>query len=267
VSRGLAWLREYLAREDPAQANSFGAAYVLDAALACTAPLPKDERKAFVGAAIAFLAGGQCDNGAWSYSLEFHRNWRGGFGGWPTTDKGRVHSVNTGPAIVFLQTAKRQGFSVSDEVLRRGVKVLQDMRVGPGVYTYTYPVPRVFEKPDQSIGRGPVCELALFLSGAATREDLATALEAFRKHRSHLRTNVKLDHSWSSPIASSSYFFFYAYYNAHLALKAAGGSLASELAAELRSDLLGFAEVDGTWMDFENNGKPYVTAMALLVLR
>jgi len=47
---------------------------------------------------------------------------------------------------------------------------------------------------------------------------------------------------------------------------AAGGDERAQRLATLGRDLLACAEADGTWLDFEESGKTYGTAMALLVL-
>jgi len=41
---------------------------------------------------------------------------------------------------------------------------------------------------------------------------------------------------------------------------------ATRALGDLRQDLLQVVEVDGTWLDFPDLGKPYATAAALLVL-
>ena len=76
---------------------------------------------------------------------------------------------------------------------------------------------------------------------------------------------VKLSKGWLPPRAVSSYFFFYAYDHAARAI-ADHGEKAAERLALLRDDVLKVGEADGTWVDFEEIGKPYGTAMALHIL-
>jgi hypothetical protein len=93
-ARALAWLTERLPGRDAASLNSFTATYWLEYMLARHArKLATNEE---VEAAIVLLAGGQLESGAWSYSKSWGEAWRGGFGGWPNTDKGRAHGMNTG---------------------------------------------------------------------------------------------------------------------------------------------------------------------------
>ncbi len=262
IARATEWLGAYAARADPATASSWGTAYLLEYVLDRHAA-----DKSFKGAvekAIALHLGGQCPNGAWSYDRGFGTRWRGGFGGWPKTDKGRVHSMNTGPAVIALARAKKAGFPVDADALGKAKDALLAMRDEPGVWTYTYPDPRCFNKPDQSIGRASGCEHALLLLGAATEKDADATLALFMEHRDGLRAPVKLTAAWVGPKASSNYFYAFAYYHAAALMKERG---AADSLAKLRDDLLATVEPDGTWVDFHEVGKPYATAMALLVLR
>ncbi len=262
---------KHLAEEDPKQASTFGATYLTDYFLGAHARTKTKKSLDRLTQAASFLIGGQCPSGAWSYSYGFGTNWRGGFGGWPKTTRGRTHSMNTGPALDFLLAARNVGADLDDKALTRGLDVLAKMRTAPGVYTYTYPDPISFQKSDQSIARGPTCELALYLGKKASEEDLLTTLRRFMKLRAALCAPVKLDPSWASPHNFSSYFFFYAYYHAALAWKTlqdteAYHKEASVALALLRKDLCQVVELDGTWIDFPDIGKPYATAAALLVL-
>jgi hypothetical protein len=249
---------------DPLSANSFGTAYLLDYAVdrlaedAGARPLAEQ--------AVRLVAGAQCANGGWSYDRAFGTGWKGGFGGWPPTDKGRVHSMNTGLSLLALARAKAAGLEVDADVLARGRDALLAMRVKPGVYTYTFPEPRNFETPDASAARGPLCEHALRLLDAATEKDLRAAVEPFLEWRGALRSVAKLSPSWLPPHAHSSYFVFFAYHHGARAVRAAEGKRARATLAKLQDDLLACVEADGTWVDFEESGKAYGTAAVLLVL-
>jgi len=140
------------------------------------------------------------------------------------------------------------------------------MRVAPGRYTYTWPVPRCFERGDQSIARGPVCEHALYLCGKVEAKALDAAVSRFLDLRKSLRLPVKLDSSWATPSNHSSYFYFYAYYHACDALSTLDPENKRAALTALHSDMLATPELDSTWFDYIQLGKPYGTAMALLVL-
>ncbi len=261
LARADVWLRSNVATADPAILNSFGAAYWLDYLLARQAGAQE------VQAASDLVMGGRMRNGAWSYSKGWGERWKGGFGGWPATEKGRAHSMNTGLSLEVLARAKAAGARIEEKALAASVKALLDMRVKPGAFTYTWPEPRNFEEEDASIARGSVCELALWRLSATKREELRRALDLFAEHRAALRLPVKLSGSWLPPHGHSSYFWFFAYYHAAQALLSLSDAKSRGELARIRADLLSVVEPDGTWVDFEGTGKPYGTAMALLTLK
>jgi hypothetical protein len=262
LARADEWLSKNVQAADDHTLNTFAAAYFADYLL------EKLDRKLATKkearAAVDKLVAGVCRNGAWAYDRRFGENWKGGFGGWPVTTKGRTHSCNTGPALTALARAKKAGLEVPTTVIERGVEALRSMRVRTGVYTYTWPEPRNFEREDASIARAPVCELALYRLGAAKKADLRKTLDLFMEHRGGLAKSVKLTSGWVPPNNFSSYFYFFAYYHAAVAL--ADLDAKADL-AKIREDILKAVEPDGAWVDYESIGKSYGTAMALLVLR
>ncbi|GEM_PF-3683752 len=48
--------------------------------------------------------------------------------------------------------------------------------------------------------------------------------------------------------------------------RAAGGKKGKEVLAHLAEDILRLPEAEGAWLDWHMTGKPYGTAMALIVL-
>ncbi|HEX6813667.1 MAG TPA: DNRLRE domain-containing protein [Planctomycetota bacterium] len=264
LERVEAWCGGYLRRADPKTADSFGAGYLVDFLAARAAGRPA--AKELVPAAIELLLAGQLKTGAWSYSQQFGEGWVGGFGGWPKTDKGRAHSINTGIALWALANARAAGFAVDEERVKAGVQALEQMKETATTFTYTWPDPRCFTARDQSIGKAPVCVQALAALGAVKAEDLEQTAVDFMHWREGLRKTAKLTPSWIGPSGTSSYFFLHSYYHGAEAVVAAGGDDCARRLETLSRDLLACAEADGTWLDFEESGKTYSTAMALLVL-
>jgi hypothetical protein len=264
LARADAWLAEHVAHADPASLNSFGATYWLDYQLA-RRELGRGTAEE-LQAAVDLLLGGQMANGAWSYSKAWGESWTGGFAGWPATNRGRAHSMNTGIALEALGRAMDAGAKVGYEPLTRAVEALRAMRRDVAAYTYTWPDPDIYGTQDASIARAPACELALWRQDEVPDADLATSIERFLHWRGELDVGVKLTGSWLPPHAYSAYFYYFAYYHAARAILALEhASRASELAL-LRADVLAHVDSDGTWTDFTSVGKPYGTAMALLVL-
>lgn len=264
LERAERWLAEHVAKADAAELNSFAAAYWVDHVLARRARgLASAEE---LQAAADLLAGGRMENGAWSYSKRFGETWKGGFAGWPTTDEGRAHSMNTAIALDALARAKAAGARVDEAKLAASTKTLLAMRVAAGRWTYTWPEPRNFEDLDASIARASACERALWRMKAVPAADVRTAIDAFLGARKTLRVPVKLSASWLPPHGLSSYFWFFAYDEAARALVAVSDAQSKRDLAKLRADVLSVVEPDGTWVDFEDTGKPYGTAMALRLL-
>lgn len=264
ADKAYAWLARRIEAQSDEALNSFTAAYWLD--------LELDRFELGVGsedavaAAIAKLAGGQLDSGAWSYSREFGERWRGGFSGWPTTDRGRAHGMNSGIAMDSLTRARERGHRVPSDVLDRGRAALEEMRVEAGRYTYTWPEPRNFEGAVSSIGRAPAAETALWRMDAIEKSDLAIAVQTFFDRRDVLLPPAKLSDSWLPPHMISGYFHSFAVLHGARAIAALGGKRRDARLAALAEDVVARVESDGSWVDTLGLGKPYATAMALLIL-
>ena len=257
LRRADGWLDAHVAKAPADSLNSFAAAYYVDYELDRLAR--KAATKEDVATALRQLAGGVCPSGAWSYSLQFGRSWRG---------NERTHSVNTALAVEAIQRAKAAGVDVDEKTLAGGVAALVAMRKGPAGYTYMYPGKPNFESDDASIARAPLCDMALLHVGKATKDDLRKSLEVFMKYRLELRATGKTSTPfWLPPHAYTSYFFHFAYYHAAEAFAALGDASSKKDLATLRDDLLGWAEPDGAWVDDLLLGKPYGTAATLLTLR
>lgn len=266
IARATQWLGTWLhaSAAHPATADSWGAAYALEY-LAGAASRDTDAAQ-LVPAAVDLLVATQLESGAWSYDYRFGTGWRGGFGGWPKTDKGRGHSINTALALWALARARRAGFDLPAEALDRGLESMGAMRSGPTTLTYTWPEPRNFESAGQSLGRATVALQALVAFDRAEVEELETALEEFMAGHGDLRRTAKLTSAWIGPGNTSSYFFLQSFFHAADALQSRPGPRSRARLRQLRDELLRVVEVDGTWVDYEASGKVYGTAMALHVL-
>jgi hypothetical protein len=77
---------------------------------------------------------------------------------------------------------------------------------------------------------------------------------------------VKLTESWLPPHGLSAYFHSFAYLHGARAIRALNAETRARDLAALRADVLARVESDGTWLDTFALGKPYATAMALLIL-
>jgi hypothetical protein len=262
--RARQWIVAQLAATAPTSLDSFAAAYWLDYVVARAT---RDQATAgAVPAAIELLLAGQLSNGAWSYNKDFGDGWQGGFGGWPVTDKGRAHSMNTAQALDSLLRARAAGHAVDNGALERGRDALLAMRVAPARFTYTWPVPQCFEALDANIARAPLAEAVLRRFEVNEPEDLVLALSTFEAGLGHLRAPGKLTDSWLPPHGLSAYFRAYAWHHAALAAEVQGGAASQKLQKRIRMEILAACEPDGTWLDSFTFGKAHGTAAALLAL-
>jgi hypothetical protein len=262
--RARQWIVAQLATIAPTSLDSFAAAYWLDYVVARAT---RDQStSSAVPAAIDLLIAGQLANGAWSYNKDFGDDWQGGFGGWPVTEKGRAHSMNTAQALDSLLRARAAGHAVDEGALERGRDALLAMRVAPARFTYTWPVPQCFEALDANIARAPLAEAVLRRFEANEPEDLVLALSTFEAGLGHLRAPGKLTDSWLPPHGVSAYFRAYAWHHAALAAGVQGGTTSKKLQKRIREEILAACEPDGTWLDSFTFGKAHGTAAALLAL-
>lgn len=262
--RARTWIVAQLATTAVASLDSFAAAYWLDYVVARAAQSRATPSE--VSAAIELLLAGQLANGAWSYNKEFGEGWRGGFGGWPATEKGRAHSMNTAQALDSLLRARAAGHAVDIGALERGRDALLAMRVAPAQFTYTWPEPQCFEALDANIARAPLAEAVLRRFEANEPQDLALALSTFEAGLGHLRAPGKLTDSWLPPHGLSAYFRAYAWHHAARAAEVQGGSASQKLRKRIREAILAACEPDGSWLDSFTFGKAHGTAAALLAL-
>lgn len=262
AERGASWARAAVAETPVERLNSFAAAYWLDLEVARAAR----DLEADVEGAVTALIGGQLPGGAWSYDRRFGTSWRGGIGGWPVTERGRAHSMNTTIALQSLLAAKAAGFDVPDEALERGADALVAMRQAPGQYTYTFPEPINFTGTSSSIGRAPAGEAALAALGRAETADVVLALDTFVEHAADLHGPTVLPAGWLPPHAFSGYFRSFAMTHAARATEALPRSSREGVRTAIATAVLEGVGRDGLWCDTIPLGKPYATAMSLLAL-
>ena len=93
------------------------------------------------------------------------------------------------------------------------------------------------------------------------------ALDQFLQYRDHLKRARKSNDWHGTGFAIASYFYFYDYWFASMGMLKLPEAERGKYLAEIRNDLLQISEVDGSWVDTHLFGKPYGTAMALMVLK
>jgi len=178
-------------------------------------------------------------------------------------------SFTTGGVLVALWEAKQAGVKIDPEVIDRGIEGMLRMKSDEGTYFYSDQSSPDFDdgNPKGAAGRMAVCYLAEFLWGKCDLAKLTWALDAFIEHRGRLNKARKGVDWHTEPHAIASYFFFYDYWFASMAMLKLPEADRPKYLAAIRNDLLQINEVDGSWVDTHLFGKPYGTAMALMILK
>ena len=167
----------------------------------------------------------------------------------------------TATALHALYEAKAKGVDIPDAALRKGVAALGTTRDKRGMFAYGFPGRG--GSLEQGSGRIPICELALYMGGASSKEGLGTSLDLSLQHQPLLERIRKYD-DHADAWRNGGFFYWYGQYGRALAAKAAGS--AEALAAQ-REIVRSTQEIDGCWVDSHELGRVYGTAMALLTLK
>lgn len=164
-----------------------------------------------------------------------------------------------------LARAERAGVQIERKVIDRGLAAMLRTRNDKGAFSYGFP-----ERGGTSVaaaaGRMPLCELGLLLWGASDQDKLGAALDAALKHHANLEDTRKYDNH-ANRLAYGGFFFWYDMHGRALALQRVADTAARGRGlTALRQGVCAISEIDGTFVDSHELGKPYGTAMALLCL-
>jgi hypothetical protein len=178
-------------------------------------------------------------------------------------------SFTTGGALVALWEAKQAGVKVDAESVERALEGMVRMKSEEGTYFYSDQSSDEFEDGHVrgAAGRMAVCYLAEYLWGKCDLDKLKWVLDQFIEHRDRLNRSRKSTDWHGGSYAIASYFFFYDYWFASMAMLKLPEADRPRYLTHLRNDLLKICEVDGSWVDTHLFGKPYGTAMALMILK
>ena len=178
-------------------------------------------------------------------------------------------SFTTGGVMFALWEAKQAGATVDDAMIERAFEGMKAMKSKEETYYYSDQSSDEFDDGHLkgSVGRMAVCYLAEHLWGKCDLAKLTWAMDKFIEFRIHLK-RVRKSTDWhAGAYANASYFFFYDYWFASMAMPKLAEPARARYLTALRNDLLETNEVDGTWVDTHLFGKPYGTAMALMILK
>ena len=175
----------------------------------------------------------------------------------------------TANALIALALAKRLGIEPEKlpAVAEQGLSSLLLCRTSDGAYSYNQTRRgKARASIEGSVGRTPLCELALTLWSAREAKGLAKAVALSFEHEEHLLPAQKYDDHTSS-YAYGGFFF---YYDLHARTEAIAelpkGSLRKRSAKRQHDQFMGLPEFDGAFMDSHEIGRCYGTGMALWCL-
>jgi len=196
-------------------------------------------------------------------------------GGWNYSRRAGAKKPNapspfmTAPTLMTLFEAKRQGESVSDDVINRGLGALESARHGEsGAFVYAGSAGRRAEDVPGAIGRMPVSELTLHLAGRGSLDRIRASIDAFFEHWEWLEIRRRQNGTHIPPYGIAPYYFFYAHRYVAAAIEALPEAERADYRAKLYSLLWMIREDSGGWNDrvfprSENFG----TAMTLFALQ
>ncbi len=197
------------------------------------------------------------------------------YGGWNYARKGALSKASptspfmTAPAVHALLAAKAQGYTISKPMLKRALDALEHGRLETGEVPYSYRNDEL-KDPDQlpgSIGRMLATEVALQLGGRSSTDHVRRALNSFFEHWEWLDKRRAQTGTHVAPYGVAPYYFYYAHYQAALAIELLPEAERENFRKQLRERFLEVQLEDGMWNDrvFPRTAN-YGTAITVLSL-
>jgi len=197
--------------------------------------------------------------GGWNYAR------RSGFEG----AENAASPFMTGPTLLALFEARRQGFAVDAAVVERALAALESTRIADGddEFSYGYSAGDGRSGRPGAMGRITSSEVALFLAGRGSEARLTSGVQCFVEHWQQLEVRRRQNRTHIPPYGVAPYYVYFAHYHTALAVSL----LPEEQRAELRVKYLGrlFQSrlESGGWNDrVFDRSENYGTAMGMLSL-
>lgn len=171
----------------------------------------------------------------------------------------------TASMVEGLLAARSIGVPVADDMLSQATTALVSARSKDGAFSYGGAArgkPSAAGLKNAST-RMPMCEGALFALGASDQDRLTFAFDNFWQHYDSIEGVRHTDFHSDGQIAG--FMFLYSLYHTSEAVRLMPEERAQVERRKLRDRLLQYAEIDGTFLDSEELGRSYGTAMALLI--
>jgi len=183
-------------------------------------------------------------------------------------------SFGTAAGIVALFEAKQAGLDIPEDLTRRSIRQLEEMRLPNGVYLYggdyRY-VPRLpANLPKGAVGRTQTANYALKLWGWDNlgKQELRDGLDLFVKDHIFLDMGRKRPIPHESWYQTAGYYYYFDHYYASRLFEFLDDADKAKYAPHILAGILPHQESDGSWWDFPmwDFHKPYGTAFAIMTL-
>jgi hypothetical protein len=183
-------------------------------------------------------------------------------------------SFGTAAGLVALYQAQQDGFTISNEMVARGLRRLNEMRLPNGAVLYGEEYKYIPLLPANtlrgSIGRAVATDYALLLWNAPKIDDAACrqALDNFFREHAAIEAGRKTPMPHQSWYQTSGYYYYFDHYYAACLIQLLGPDAKRDYAQKLEDVILPHQEPDGSWWDYPmwDYHKPYGTAFAIMSL-
>ena len=200
-------------------------------------------------------------NGGWSYYLS------GDSQGESAVEQSI--SFTTAAAVIGLIRAKEEGIAVPSALIDGGLDCLEAMRAESGLFAYMlyHPSGRATHNPAAgAAGRGPACELALWLGGRSSEERLAASLDLFIEHAPSLAAEVGKALMHAGVDTQGCHYPLFDYMMAARAAARLPKGQLERYRISVQDLLMRTRLADGSFQDTPIMGRVYGTAATLLSL-
>lgn len=172
----------------------------------------------------------------------------------------------TAAMVQGLLAAKDAGTTIPLDMLSQATTALTSARSSDGAFSYSGAARGRLSATNlkNASTRMPMCEAALLTLGASDTDRLAVAFDAFWQHYPKIEGVRHTDFHADGQIAG--FMFMHSLYHTSEAISLLPEDRASQERTKLREQLWQYPEIDGTFLDSEELGRSYGTAMALLIV-
>jgi squalene-hopene cyclase-like protein len=217
-----------------------------------------------------------------NFNLDRMERYETYIGGWDYYDfeagaqkpAGGPTSFGTAAGLVALYEAKQNGFNYLPDVVTRGMRRLNEMRLPNGACLYGTDYKYMPLLPANTVrgsaGRAVAVDYALRLWGSPKLDDAGCrqGLDTFFREHAALENGRKRPYPHTTLYQVSGYYYYFDHYYAARLIESLGADAKRQYGPQLMNVILPLQEPDGSWWDYPmwDYHKPYGTAFAIMSL-